>query len=114
MTDAFLSYLLTLTIRSQRITSPLPTWRARFESLVHSTFLHFWRLYKFAFRLITGQGALERLCQRALEAHVLRIYEKEIQFDTRDVRNVIWRIGLGVETFLLICRCRVSAFGGIG
>ena len=91
--NAFLSFLLSLSIRTQRIPSPLHSWRVHLEALAHSTFLRLWRLYKFAFRTITGQGAIERLCRLALKAQTSKIDVKEIEFDTREVRNVIWRIG---------------------
>ena len=92
-TNAFLSFLLSLSTRTQRTPSPLPPWRVHLQALVHSTFLRLRQLYKFAFRAITGQGAIERLCRHALKAQTSRTDVKEIEFDTREVRNVIWRIG---------------------
>ena len=91
--NGFLSFLLSLSIRSQRALSPLSPWRVHLETLAHSTFLRLWRLYKFAYRAITGQGAIERLCQYALKAQTSKVDVREIEFDTREVRNVIWRIG---------------------
>lgn len=92
--NTFLSFLLSLSIRTQRIPSPLHSWRVHFEAFAYSTFLRLWRLYKFALRVITGQGAIERLCHLALKAQTSKIDVKEIEFDTREVRNVIWRIGV--------------------
>jgi hypothetical protein len=92
-TNAFLSFLLSLSIRTQRIPSLLPPWRVHLEAFAHSTFLRLWQLYKFAFRVITGQGAIERLCHQALRVQTSKMDVKEIELDTREVRNVIWRIG---------------------
>lgn len=100
--NPFHYFLLSLTIRSQRTPPPLSPWRARLEALVHSTFLHLWRLYKFALRILTGQAAIGRLCQRALDVHELNMYGKGIQYDNREIRDVIWRIGACSERFSLI------------
>jgi hypothetical protein len=96
--NAFLSFLLSLSIRTQRTPSPLPPWRLRLEALVHSTFLRLWKLYKFAYGAISGQGAVERLCRLALKAQTSSIDVKEMELDTREARNVIWRIGANLPS----------------
>ena len=96
--NAVLSFLLSLSIRTQRTPSPLPPWRVCLEALAHSTFLRLWKLYKFAYRAITGQGAIERLCRLALKAQESRIDVKEMELDTQEARNVIWRIGANLPS----------------
>lgn len=48
---------------------------------------------KFASRMFTGAGAIERLCGRIQGRHTLRVEENSVEFDSREVRTVVWRIG---------------------
>jgi len=43
--------------------------------------------------MFTGAGAIERLCGRIQGRHTLRVEEKSVEFDSREVRTVVWRIG---------------------
>jgi hypothetical protein len=91
--SVFVSFLLSLSIQPLRPALQSP-WKFRLRFLAFSTFLNIWRFYKFAYRAITGRGAIERLCQRVLGMQVLIIHEKGIEFEGTHVRNVIWRIGM--------------------
>jgi hypothetical protein len=91
--NAFISFLLTLSIR-QRLSTPVSPWKFRLEALAFSAVLHLWRLYKSTCRTITGQGAIERLCKSVSPTQNFRTEEKQIEFEGRGAKNVIWRIGI--------------------
>jgi hypothetical protein len=93
--NAFISFLLTLSIR-QRLSTPVSPWKFRLETLAFSAVLHLWRLYKSAYGTITGQGAIERLCNSVLHTQNFRTEEKRIEFEGRGAKNVVWRIGTPV------------------
>jgi hypothetical protein len=93
--NAFISFLLTLSIR-QRLSAPVSPWKFRLGTLAFSAVLHLWRLYKSAYGTITGQGAIERLCNSVLLAQNFRTEEKRIEFEGRGAKNVVWRIGIPV------------------
>src|SRR5271155_3217402 len=93
--NAFLSFLLTLSIR-QRLSTPVSPWKFRLETLAFSAVLHLWRLYKSAYRTITGQGAIERLCKSVSPTQTLRTEGKRIEPEGRETKDVVWRIGIPV------------------
>jgi hypothetical protein len=98
--NAFISFLLTLSIR-QRLSTPVSPWKFRLGTLAFSAVLHVWRLYKSAYGTITGQGAIERLCNSVLPTQNFRTVEKRIEFEGRGAKNVVWRIGIPSSKLLL-------------
>lgn len=112
--NAFVSFLLLLSVQSRRRSFQPSSWRARLEAFTFSSCLRIWCLYKFAFRIITGQGAIARLCQCGLRSQSLRIDDEKIEFESREVRNVLWRIGcLLLIAFIKISRCRISTLNSV-
>ena len=100
-TNALLSFLLSLSIR-QRLSMPVSSWKYCLETFALSTFLRLWRLYKFAYRTITGQGAIERLCNSVAHTQTLRNEEKELDISSRELKNVAWRLGISLPKLVLI------------
>lgn len=98
--NAFISFLLTLSIR-QRLSTPVSPWKFRLETLAFSAVLHLWRIYKAAYRTITGQGAIERLCKSVSPTQSLRTEENQVEFEGRGAKNMLWRIGIPSSKVLL-------------
>jgi hypothetical protein len=89
----FVSLLLSLSIRAPRYSLQSTPWKARLESFAFSAFLHVWRFYKFAHRAITGQGAIERLCQSVRGTESLEVDGRRVDLENSEVRSIVWRIG---------------------
>ena len=98
--NAFLSFLLTLSVR-QHLFTPSSPWKFRLETLAFSAVLHLWRIYKSAYRTITGQGSIERLCNSVPETQILRVEEKGVELEGREVKNIVWRIGMSSPKLVL-------------
>jgi hypothetical protein len=90
--NAFLILLLSLSVHRPRAS----LWTSRVSNFAFSTLLHIWRFYKFACRAITGKGTIERLCSRVLTPYALRVCDDGVEFGSREVRDVVWRIGVDV------------------
>jgi len=93
ITDAVLTFLLSLSIppANYPVISP---WKARFRAIVFCTVIHVWRIYKFACRVVTRQGAIERACQALLGEDMLCSNGDRVEFGTSEARRSVWRIGI--------------------
>jgi hypothetical protein len=110
-TNGILSFLVSLSIRSQVALSSQPTWTFSLQVLTLSALLRLRGWYKFVCRLVTGCGAIGRLCQTALRDAALLIDEKGIEFRSTEMRRLVWRICALLFEGQLIedCELRLSA-----
>jgi len=98
--NAFLDFLVFLSLRAKWQQSPvLSPWKFSLQTLMYTTALRLWRVYKFALRAITGYGSIERVCKNVTqECWCLEEEngeeERKLDLECQDVRKAIWRIGL--------------------